>query len=115
MGGGLGVEVQAAPFSSAATLIRHADLVVSAVPARAADPVAAELAGDWPRAATLFDLVYAPWPTAIAAAAGAAGAKVVGGLPMLVAQAGAQVRLMTGRVPPMAPMRAAGESALAGS
>jgi shikimate dehydrogenase len=56
----------------------------------------------------LFDVVYAPWPTAVAAAVCARGGAVVGGLPMLVHQAARQVELMTGREPaPVEAMRAA--------
>jgi shikimate dehydrogenase len=81
----------------------RAELVVSTVPAGVADALIAH--DDWPNA--LLDVVYAPWPTALAAAAAAAGATVVGGLPMLVHQAGRQVELMTGRPAPFAAMTAA--------
>ena len=49
----------------------------------------------------LLDVVYAPWPTPFAAAAAAAGARVVSGLEMLLHQAVAQVELMTGRPGPV--------------
>ena len=45
----------------------------------------------------VFDVVYDPWPTALAAAAAEAGAAVVDGLDLLVGQAVVQVELMTGR------------------
>ncbi len=88
-----------------------AALVVSAVPPV---PALGDLLGGsgWPAGAALFDLTYAPWPTPLATAARAAGAAVIGGLPMLVAQAAEQVRLMTGLEPPVPAMRAAGEAAL---
>ena len=70
-------------------------------------------AGGWRADLPLLDVLYAPWPTALAAAARAAGAPVVGGLAMLVGQAAEQVQLMTGRPAPLAAMRAAGEAALA--
>jgi shikimate dehydrogenase len=60
----------------------------------------------------LFDVLYEPWPTPLAAAARAAGARVVGGLELLVQQAAAQVQLWTGRRAPIGTMRAAGEIAL---
>lgn len=82
-------------------------LVISAVP-----PVPALAELGFPPGAALLDLVYAPWPTPLASAAMARGAAVVGGLPMLVAQAAEQVRLMTGRTAPVDAMRAAGEAAL---
>jgi shikimate dehydrogenase len=108
LGAELGIAVELAPWPEASALVGRAPLVVSSVPAGAADA----LAEDWPAYAALFDLVYAPWPTPIAAAARDAGAPVVGGLAMLVAQAAEQVRLMTRREPPLAEMRAAGERAL---
>jgi shikimate dehydrogenase len=85
-------------------------VVVSTVPAGATDELAGRLPG---LPGLLLDVVYSPWPTALADAAAAAGGTVVGGLPMLVHQAAAQVTLMTGRQAPLAAMRAAGEAALA--
>jgi len=85
------------------------DLIVSTVPAGAADSLAAYVPA---RPGLLFDVVYAPWPTPLAAAWASAGGKVVGGLELLVAQAAEQVRLMTGKEPPVDRMRAAGEAAL---
>ena len=84
------------------------ELVVSTVPVGVADALSAR--DGWPKA--LLDVVYAPWPTALARAATAAGATVIGGLAMLVHQAARQVELMTGRPAPVAAMRAAGEAAL---
>lgn len=46
--------------------------------------------------ATLFDVIYAPWPTEYAARWEAAGGTVLGGLDLLVHQAAEQVLLMTG-------------------
>lgn len=84
-------------------------VVVSTVPAGATDALAAR---GWPSTVALLDVVYVPWPTALAAAALAAGAPVVGGLAVLVGQAVEQVRLMTGQLPSVPVVRAAGESAL---
>ncbi|WP_395110297.1 shikimate dehydrogenase [Actinomadura sp. SCN-SB] len=87
------------------------DLVVSTLPGIAADQYAAQIAAS---GAALFDVVYAPWPTASAAAVRAAGGVVVGGFDMLLHQAARQVELMTGRGDvPVAAMRAAGEAELA--
>ena len=61
---------------------------------------------------TLLDVVYADWPTPLAAAAAAAGLTVVPGLDMLVHQAAEQVRLMTGREAPLQAMLAAGRQAV---
>jgi shikimate dehydrogenase len=86
-----------------------ASLVISTLPAGAADPLAAAgpaalalVAGQ-----SLLDVVYDPWPTPLAAAAAAAGCSVISGAAMLLHQAAAQVRLMTGCAAPVAAMRAA--------
>ena len=47
-------------------------------------------------AAAVFDVVYDPWPTALAAAAERGGAQVVSGLDLLAHQAALQVLAMTG-------------------
>lgn len=106
----LGVAVRTAPWDEAATALR-APLVIATTPAGTTDA----LAGAVPEAAgTLFDVLYEPWPTALAAAWSARGGAVVGGLDLLVHQAVLQVEQMTGRAPaPLAAMRAAGEAALA--
>jgi shikimate dehydrogenase len=95
------------PARAGAALAR-ADVVVSTLPRGAAD----DLTGVRPGAVVL-DVVYAPWPTAFAAAADAAGARVVSGLEMLLHQAVAQVELMTGRTPPVEAMRDALDTAVA--
>jgi shikimate dehydrogenase len=61
----------------------------------------------------VLDVVYHPWPTKLATAAGRAGAMVVGGFEFLLQQAGPQVELMTGRPAPLEAMRAAGLAELA--
>ena len=88
------------------------DVLISTVPAGAADMYAKRMArGDLvPR--HLLDVVYHPWPTALAVAAHKAGTSVAGGFDLLLHQAAGQVTLMTGRPAPLAAMRAAGESAL---
>jgi shikimate dehydrogenase len=98
----LGVEVSVQTFAGA---LPHADLIVSTLPAHAADPYADAIAA---ATGALFDVVYAPWPTAAVAAVRDRGGIVVGGLAMLVHQAARQVELMTGRAPaPVEAMRAA--------
>jgi shikimate dehydrogenase len=86
-----------------------ADLVISTLPAGAADPFADR---PWRRDQTVLDVLYHPWPTRLAATAGAAGARVIGGATMLLHQAAAQVELMTGRAAPVPAMRAALQEAL---
>ena len=88
------------------------DLLVSTLPAGAADFYAERITATAQAPATVFDVVYAPWPTALATAASAAGAVVVGGFAMLLHQAVAQVELMTGKSAPVEAMRAAGEAEL---
>ena len=78
-----------------------ADVVISTLPPRAADALAAELAqacGSAPerRAGVLLDVAYDPWPSRIAAAWQDAGGTVVPGLEMLIYQAVEQVRHFTG-------------------
>ncbi len=89
------------------------DLVISTVPAGAADSVAERIAQGALRPRFLLDVVYHPWPTRLAVAAAAAGAAVAGGFDLLLHQAAGQVELMTGRPAPLEAMRAAGLAALA--
>lgn len=88
-----------------------AELVISTLPGGAADPLAPRR---WTAGQALLDVVYSPWPTPLAAAAGAAGAKVVSGALMLLHQAAVQVALMTGEDAPLDAMRAALEAAAPG-
>lgn len=88
--------------------VRRADVVVSTMPAHAADPIADALAAHGVRpAGVLLDVVYDPRPTALSVAWADAGGTVVGGERMLLHQAVEQVRLMTGRTAPLAVMDAA--------
>lgn len=88
-----------------------ADLVVSTLPRGAADPLAAHA---WRAGQAVLDVVYDPWPTPLAVAAAAAGARVLSGALMLLHQAAAQVTLMTGEEAPVSAMRAALEAASPG-
>jgi len=76
------------------------DLLISTLPAGAADAVAPYAS----RVPALLDVVYDPWPTALAAACGGV---VVSGEVMLLHQAARQVALMTGRQAPLEAMRTA--------
>lgn len=106
----LGVDVRPRPWHDAAEGL-DAPLVVATTPAGAADHLAASVTE---HPGTLFDVLYDPWPTPLAAAWDKAGGTVVGGLDLLVHQAVLQVEQMTGRAPaPLAAMRAAGGTALA--
>ncbi len=110
----LGVDVHLLGFDRAADAL-SADLVVSTVPGDGAAGLAAAVAdaGAGRAMPVLLDVVYAPWPTALARAWEARGGQVVGGFEMLLHQAAAQVRMMTGRDAPVEAMRAAGLAALA--
>jgi shikimate dehydrogenase len=99
----LGVTVSLEPLTVAAPAL-EADLVASTLPPGAADPLAARV---WRPEQTVFDVVYAPWPTALAEAALRGGGKVVSGALMLLHQAAAQVSLMTGQDAPVTAMRTA--------
>ena len=106
----MGVEPRYALLDTAAAEIGFADLVVSTLPARAADDVAARLGADVGRSpvtGVLLDVVYEPRPTALVAAWERAGGAVVGGERMLLHQAVEQVRLMTGVVAPLLEMERA--------
>ncbi|MGW2818696.1 shikimate dehydrogenase [Streptomyces sp. NPDC001415] len=106
----LGVDVRTADWSRAADAF-EAPLVIATTPAGTTDTLAAAVPE---RPGTLFDVLYEPWPTALAAAWSGRGGAVVGGLDLLVHQAVLQVEQMTGcGTAPLEAMRKAGEAALA--
>lgn len=90
-------------------------LVVSTVPAGAADFAVSIIGRMTPAPHCVFDVVYRPWPTPLAKAAAAVGAVVVGGFDLLLHQAALQVELMTGRPAPIDQMRRAGLARLTGA
>jgi shikimate dehydrogenase len=89
------------------------DLLISTVPAGAANHYAERMRLTRHAPAAVLDVVYAPWPTPLATAAAEAGAVVASGFAMLLHQAAAQVELMTGKPAPLEAMRAAGQAELA--
>lgn len=99
----LGVAVDVADLQVGAAAL-GADLVISTLPANAADRFAAR---SWRTDQVVLDAVYDPWPTQLAAGAASRGASVVSGALLLLHQAAAQVTLMTGRAAPVAAMRRA--------
>lgn len=106
----LDVEVRTADWADAEQALR-APLVIATTPAGSTDALSHAVPE---RPATLFDVLYDPWPTALAARWSAYGGAVVSGLDLLVHQAVLQVEQMTGRSPaPLDAMRKAGEQVLA--
>ena len=108
-GAAVGLPVRILPLGGAAASIARADVLISTLPPRAADPLAEELArlfaqrtGERSRDATevppgvLLDVAYDPWPSRIASVWQDAGGTVVPGLEMLIYQAVEQVRHFTG-------------------
>jgi shikimate dehydrogenase len=99
----LGVPVSVVGWDGSSSALT-APIVLSTVPSGAADA----LAGSIPASpGLLFDVVYDPWPTALAAAWIGQGGQVCSGLDLLVWQAVEQVRLMTERTVPVQVLRAA--------
>ncbi|KQW01761.1 shikimate dehydrogenase [Streptomyces sp. Root369] len=106
----LDIEVRTADWADAAEAL-DAPLVIATTPAGATDALAHAVPE---RPAALFDVLYDPWPTALAARWSMIGGAVVSGLDLLVHQAVLQVEQMTGLRPaPVEAMRKAGEHALA--
>ncbi|MBI1377152.1 MAG: shikimate dehydrogenase [Frankiales bacterium] len=105
----VGVALEVRPWDQAGSGL-NAGVVVSTVPRGVADALSGAVPA---RAGTLLDVVYDPWPTPLAGAWAAAGGAVGSGLDLLLHQAVAQVRLMTGRTPTVAVLRAALEAAAA--
>ena len=109
----------AASNTEAARRLAAADVIISTLPAHAADPLAGPLSkaleqADGTRAgAVMLDVVYAPWPTAVAGAWVHAGGALAPGWLMLLHQAVPQVQLMTGQQPDIDLMRTALLAALA--
>ena len=89
------------------------NLLISTVPAGAADFYAERTVLSPAPPIAVMDVVYHPWPTPLAEAAARAGAVVASGFDMLLHQAAAQVELMTGKPAPLEAMRTAGHAELA--
>ncbi|MBZ5741277.1 shikimate dehydrogenase [Nocardioides mangrovi] len=84
------------------------EVVVSTIPAAAQDEQLLARCSDVP---VVFEVIYDPWPTPLALAAG--DRVLVSGLDLLVHQAVLQFELFTGVPGPLEAMRAAGEQVLA--
>jgi len=105
----LRMNVELCPFGTQT----GADLLISTVPAGAADFYAERLRGITHPPRFVVDVVYHPWPTPLATSASRAGSVAVSGFELLLYQAARQVELMTGRTPPVQAMRDAGLAELA--
>lgn len=105
----IGLPIRVLPLAGAAAAVAGADVVISTLPPRAADPLAEELAQLFAqrsaapspettavRPGVLLDVAYDPWPSRIASAWQEAGGTVIPGLEMLIYQAVEQVRHFTG-------------------
>jgi shikimate dehydrogenase len=106
--GRLGVTVALTGFEDPA--VTAPDVLISTVPAGAADIYAERIARGALAPHHLLDVVYHPWPTPLAQSACTAGIAVADGFALLLHQAAGQVTLMTGRPAPLDAMRSAGES-----
>lgn len=103
----LGVRLTVQPWADP---VVGSELLISTAAAGAVDDRAAE----WVSVSgTVFDVVYDPWPTALAQAAADRGRLVLSGLDLLVHQAVLQVELMTGATVPVEVLYEAGRTALA--
>ncbi len=105
------------PLDAAARAVRSADIVVNATsvgmaygPDEGRSPLPAELLRP---GLLVCDLVANPLETPLLKAATAAGARTLGGLPMLVEQGAASFSLWTGRAAPLDVMRDAARKAMA--
>ena len=101
-----GLEIEALPLDGAEVL---GEVVVSTIPAAAQVPPVVAAAAVAP---VLFEVLYDPGPTPLAAAAQGSEQVLVTGLDLLVHQAVLQFEQFTGLPGPLEAMRAAGEAAL---
>ena len=109
LGAAMHLAVRVLPWTAT---LPTADLVISTVTSGAVDSRAAAIADSAP---LILDVVYHPWPTALASAAQQAGASLISGLDLLVGQALGQIELMTGRTVAAEVLYDAGRKALASS
>ncbi|KQX66722.1 shikimate dehydrogenase [Angustibacter sp. Root456] len=112
-GAAVGVRVRLEPWDAAPAALAEADVVVTTVPVSGSGEVVAAVDAATVTPGLLLDVTYDPWPTPAASRWTARGGRAVGGFGMLLHQAVAQVRLMTGLEPDVEAMRTAGEATLA--
>jgi shikimate dehydrogenase len=91
-------------------LANEADVLVNTAPAAAIEACVTDLAA----ATCVLDVIYHPWPTALAEAVAARGGRLATGLDMLLHQAFGQVEQFTGQPAPRVEMRDALRAATGG-
>jgi shikimate dehydrogenase len=97
LGHQLGLVVSVDELAAADDPARQSDLVISTLPGDAVLP--AEFPALFRSETLLFDVGYAPWPTALAASWAGVGGRVSSGRTMLLHQALIQVRIFVGNDP----------------
>jgi len=97
LGRGLGLVVTISGLDAVDAADRESDLVISTLPGGTALPT--EFPARLRASAPLFDVGYAPWPSALASSWAAAGGTAHSGLTMLLHQALIQVRIFVGNDP----------------
>lgn len=103
-----GIDVRTGPLDATDELA--VDVVVATIPADAQTEALVARCGGVP---VVFEALYDPWPTPLAASVDESGGRtLVGGLDLLVHQAVIQVELFTGLPAPLDMMRKAGRRAL---
>ena len=112
------VEAIALSQEALAEVVSRADLIVNCTslgmkhgPGESQTPLKADIL---PRDVLVYDLVYNPPETPLLGEAKKAGARTLGGLPMLVHQGAASFRLWTGKEPPVEVMMKAAREGLLG-
>ncbi|GAB3442452.1 shikimate dehydrogenase [Actinophytocola sediminis] len=107
---GMAAEVTRWADTDLGALASGADVLVNTAPAAAIESCVADLAG----APHVLDVIYHPWPTALAEAVATRGGGLATGLDMLLHQAFGQVEQFTGQPAPRVQMRDALRAATGG-